>query len=116
VVDRILISLLLSSAAGQTPVGSAALRGFVQDEQGGAIRDAVVEIACGAVHQTVTTDERGAFRVGGLPEGPCTVSAEARLFATRRAPAVAGHSMTLEAQYGVPVVAMHTDKFDRVAR
>lgn len=91
-VDRILISLLLSSAAGQTPVGSAALRGFVQDEQGGAIRDAVVEIACGAVHQTVTTDERGAFRVGGLPEGPCTVSAEARLFATRRAPAVAGRS------------------------
>ena len=24
--------------------------------------------------------------------------------------------MTLEAKYGVPVVAMHTDKFDRVAR
>src|SRR5687767_15375860 len=24
--------------------------------------------------------------------------------------------MTLEAQYGVPVIAMHTDKFDRVAR
>ena len=24
--------------------------------------------------------------------------------------------MTIEAQYGVPTVAMHTDKFDRVAR
>ena len=24
--------------------------------------------------------------------------------------------MTIEAQYGVPTVAMHTDKFDRVVR
>ena len=24
--------------------------------------------------------------------------------------------MTIEAQYGVPTVAIHTDKFDRVAR
>src|SRR6266404_9517268 len=32
------------------------------------------------------------------------------------APAVAAHAMTIEAQYGVPTVAMHTDKFDRVVR
>ena len=29
-------------------------------------------------------------------------------------PAVATHAITLETQYGVPTVALHTDKFDRV--
>src|SRR2546430_2571841 len=33
-----------------------------------------------------------------------------------RAPAVAAHAMTIEAKYGVPTVAVHTDKFDRVVR
>src|SRR5205809_6921198 len=32
------------------------------------------------------------------------------------APAVAAHALTIEAQYGVPTVAVHTDKFDRVVR
>ncbi len=32
------------------------------------------------------------------------------------APAVATHAITLETRYGVPTVAMHTDKFDRVVR
>src|SRR5262249_9147563 len=32
------------------------------------------------------------------------------------APAVATHAITLEARYGVPTVALHTDKFDRVVR
>lgn len=75
--------------AGQT-TGSAVLRGFVQDEQGGAIRDAVVEVTCGAVQEHTRTDESGRFRVGGLPEGRCTVKAEAPLFAPQGAPAMAG--------------------------
>jgi len=29
-------------------------------------------------------------------------------------PAVATHAITLETRYGVPTVAIHTDKFDRV--
>ena len=32
------------------------------------------------------------------------------------APAVATHAITLETRYGVPTVALHTDKFDRVVR
>jgi hypothetical protein len=32
------------------------------------------------------------------------------------APAVETHSITLETRYGVPTVALHTDKFDRVVR
>ncbi len=32
------------------------------------------------------------------------------------APAVTTHAITLEAKYGVPTVALHTDKFDRVVR
>jgi hypothetical protein len=32
------------------------------------------------------------------------------------APAVATHSVTLESKYGVPTVALHTDKFDKVVR
>ena len=32
------------------------------------------------------------------------------------APAVATHAITLETKYGVPTVALHTDKFDRVVR
>src|ERR1700687_47176 len=31
-------------------------------------------------------------------------------------PAVATHAITLETKYGVPTVALHTDKFDRVVR
>src|SRR5262249_28656299 len=31
-------------------------------------------------------------------------------------PAVATHAITLETKYGVPTVAMHTDKFDRVVQ
>ncbi len=32
------------------------------------------------------------------------------------APAVATHAITLETRYGVPTVALHTDKFDRVVQ
>jgi len=32
------------------------------------------------------------------------------------APAVATHAMTLEAKYGIPTAAIHTDKFDKVVR
>lgn len=32
------------------------------------------------------------------------------------APAVATHAITLDAKYGVPTVAIHTDKFDKVVR
>ena len=52
-------------------------------------------MACGAVRQTLTTDERGAFLVRGLPAGPCTVSAEAPLFAPSHEAAFAGRSGTL---------------------
>jgi hypothetical protein len=31
-------------------------------------------------------------------------------------PAVATHAITLETKYGVPTVALHTDKFDRVVQ
>jgi hypothetical protein len=32
------------------------------------------------------------------------------------APAVATHAITIESKYGVPAVALHTDKFDKVVR
>jgi hypothetical protein len=32
------------------------------------------------------------------------------------APAVATHAITLETRYGIPTVALHTDKFDRVVQ
>ena len=32
------------------------------------------------------------------------------------APAVATHAITIETKYGVPTVALHTDKFDRVVQ
>ena len=42
-IGSFVISLLLSAAAGQAAAGTASMRGFVQDEQGGVIRGAVVE-------------------------------------------------------------------------
>jgi hypothetical protein len=32
------------------------------------------------------------------------------------APAVATHAITLDTKYGIPSVALHTDKFDKVVR
>ena len=106
-IGSFVISLLLSAAAGQAAAGTASMRGFVQDEQGGVIRGAVVEVACGAVRQTLTTDERGAFLVRGLPAGPCTVSADAPLFAPSHEAAVAGHSGTLTLTLAIREIATH---------
>ena len=61
--------------------GGATIKGTVQDEQGGGISLARVDITCGSDHQQTTTDLGGQFVQTGLPAAGCTLVARAALFA-----------------------------------
>ena len=78
-----LVALLLAanaSAVSAQSDGGATIRGTVQDEQGGAVAKARIDIACGSDRRQTMTDQRGQFAQAGLPAGPCAVVADAALF------------------------------------
>src|SRR6476646_7425066 len=76
--------LLAASAAAQTGQGS--LRGYVKDDQGGALPGATVTARSAALMQpsTAVTDAEGYYRLVNLPPGSYVVTAELTGFAAYR--------------------------------
>lgn len=70
--------LLVASLAAQGTAAGATVTGTVQDEQGGAITNARVEITCGSDRHQTMSDVRGQFTLGGLPGGRCSGPGAAR--------------------------------------
>ncbi len=69
-----LLCVALPAATAQTPTGTAALSGRVQNEiTGQYLNNARVVVKGTAV--TVFTDDTGTFRLTGLPAGPVTIEA-----------------------------------------
>lgn len=81
-----LTAVTLSAALAAQSSRTATLRGTVQDERGGAIAQALVDIACGSTRTQTQTDAHGHFTQTGLPAGACAVGAGAELFAPRTVP------------------------------
>src|SRR5262245_43829670 len=77
------IQFLASSAMAQN---QGSLRGYVKDEQGGALPGVAVTATSEALIQpsTAVTEADGAYRLVNLPPGPYTVSAALTGFATFR--------------------------------
>lgn len=71
--------LLGSTAFAQERDGN--IEGKVTDSQGAVIAGASVQVTGGTVTRSVTTDERGYFRIGALPPGFYTLEASAANFA-----------------------------------
>src|SRR5213080_3372991 len=78
------LQILIASALAQTGQGS--LRGYVKDEQGGALPGVTVTATSPALIQpsAAVTEADGAYRLINLPPGTYTVSAELTGFATFR--------------------------------
>jgi len=76
--------LVAAGAAAQTGQGS--LRGYVKDDQGGALPGVTVTARSAALMQptTVLTDAEGYYRLMNLPPGTYVVTAELTGFATFR--------------------------------
>src|SRR5437867_4810007 len=77
--------VLAASALAQT---QGSLRGYVKDEQGGALPGVTVTATSPALFQpsTTVTEADGAYRLINLPPGTYTVSAELTGFSTYRRP------------------------------
>jgi hypothetical protein len=73
-----------AAAAAQTGQGS--LRGYVKDDQGGALPGVTVTAVSSAIMQpsTAVTDGEGYFRLINLPPGTYTITAELTGFATHK--------------------------------
>lgn len=72
-----------SALGAQVPVQqqrTGVVTGVIRDEQGGAIREASVEVACGGEGRSMEADAVGNFVMSSLPFARCSVSAESRLF------------------------------------
>lgn len=65
------------------------IEGKITDSQGAVIAGATARVTGGSITRTVTTDERGYFRVPALPPGVYTVEASATNFAMREVTGVA---------------------------
>jgi outer membrane receptor protein involved in Fe transport len=74
------LAALLVAQPALAQVSGPTIRGTVQDERGGAIAQAVVDITCGSTKTQTRTDAQGQFRQSGLPAAACTVGANADLF------------------------------------
>ena len=77
------LALLLAANVSAQGVdgGGATIKGTVQDEQGGGISLANVDVTCGGNHRQFTTGLGGQFAQTGLPAATCTIMASAALFA-----------------------------------
>jgi hypothetical protein len=79
-------------------VEAAAVRGIVRGASGAPAVGAFVAVEAGGVRRVVATGEGGAFRVGGLPAGPCRIAPFAWKGAVAAAQTVAlgGRSIDLD--------------------
>ena len=54
--------------------GTGTIEGTIVDQAHHVAAHASVNVACGSVHKSTTTDEAGHFALAGLPEGACTIT------------------------------------------
>jgi hypothetical protein len=72
--------LRIDRARGALPLAdltigpAGAVRGIVRRADGQPAADALVAVVCDGLRRVVATDAGGAFRVGGLPPGPCRIA------------------------------------------
>lgn len=69
-------------AQASPQASSFQLSGFVRDEQGGGIADALLSIDCGGTQRTALTSASGEFATTALPSTSCTVNASAPGFSS----------------------------------
>ncbi len=76
-------AIFAATAFAQT---AGTIRGVVVDQSGGAIAGATVTLQAqsAARNQSTTTDERGAFRLGGVPDGHYVLRIDKSQFASAR--------------------------------
>jgi hypothetical protein len=81
-----LVLVLLAAAVAAPQTGQGSLRGYVKDEQGGALPGVTISATSPALIQpaTAVTDADGAYRLINLPPGSYTIKAELTGFATYR--------------------------------
>lgn len=82
----LLFALISSVAFAQERDGN--IEGKVTDSQGAVIAGAAVKVTGGTVTRNTTTDERGYYRIQGLPPGLYSVAASAPNFATNEVTSV----------------------------
>jgi len=78
--------LLLTATTAVAQTGQGSLRGYVKDEQGGALPGVAIAATSPALIQSATavTDAEGAYRLINLPPGTYTVAADLTGFAAYR--------------------------------
>lgn len=77
--SALLVCVLSVPAVAQTAV-EGSIRGYVKDEQGAVVRDAVVEAHGPRGTETVRSDDGGAFRILNLPPGEYRLTARVDSF------------------------------------
>ena len=76
----------LTAATAMAQTGQGGLRGYVKDEQGGALPGVTVTATSPALIQpaTAVSDAEGSYRLVNLPPGTYTIAAELAGFASSR--------------------------------
>src|SRR5436189_1977379 len=84
----VILLLVAVNAAAQTGQGS--LRGYVKDEQGGAVPGVTITATSAALIQpaTAVTDSEGYYRLINLPPGTYSIAAELTGFASYKRAAI----------------------------
>ncbi len=75
--------MLIAAAIAEAQTGQGSLRGYIKDEQGGALPGVTVTATSPALIQptTATTDAEGYYRLINLPPGTYVIKAELTGFA-----------------------------------
>ena len=78
--------MLIAAAIAEAQTGQGSLRGYIKDEQGGALPGVTVTATSPALIQptTATTDAEGYYRLINLPPGTYVIKAELTGFAPYR--------------------------------
>src|SRR5437763_14064173 len=78
--------MLIAAAIAEAQTGQGSLRGYIKDEQGGALPGVTVTATSPALIQptTATTDAEGYYRLINLPPGTYVIKAELPGFAPYR--------------------------------
>ncbi len=82
----LIVLLLLTATTAMAQTGQGSLRGYVKDDQGGALPGVTVTAVSTVIMQpsTTVTDGEGYFRLINLPPGTYAITAELTGFATHK--------------------------------
>ena len=80
------VLLLLTATTAMAQIGQGSLRGYVKDDQGGALPGVTVTAVSAVIMQpsTTVTDGEGYYRLINLPPGTYAITAELTGFATHK--------------------------------